>query len=164
LIDVARKLCSTSIAGILQNQRDQELEDRTAAVLADIQLSYFIIFEAVARLKSARKAARELGLTDAGVSYSLSRLEKKLGVALFLLRASGRRSRPVTPSPAGTILLKNSRQALAALQRGLDGIVHAQDRPRRRPLAAHDLEHHGSHSGERLAAEDSGDLLSEEQR
>jgi len=43
-----------------------------------------IVFEAAGRLESFTAAARELGMTQAAVSYAVARLEDQLGVALFL--------------------------------------------------------------------------------
>ena len=42
------------------------------------------VFEAAGRLSSFSAAARELGMTQAAVSYAIARLEAQLGVALFL--------------------------------------------------------------------------------
>lgn len=43
-----------------------------------------IVFEAAGRLSSFTAAARELGMTQAAVSYAVARLEDHLGTALFL--------------------------------------------------------------------------------
>jgi DNA-binding transcriptional LysR family regulator len=57
-----------------------------------------VAFEAAGRLASFSAAARELGMTQAAVSYAIGRLESQLGTALFLrghrrvrLTESGRR-------------------------------------------------------------------------
>jgi DNA-binding transcriptional LysR family regulator len=42
-----------------------------------------IVFEAAARLKSFTAAGRELGMSQAGVSYAIKGLEQQLGVGLF---------------------------------------------------------------------------------
>ena len=42
-----------------------------------------IVFEAAARLKSFTAAGRELGMSQAAVSYAIKGLERQLGVALF---------------------------------------------------------------------------------
>src|SRR5262245_32963101 len=42
-----------------------------------------IVFEAAARLKSFTAAGRELGMSQAAVSYAIKGLEKQLGVGLF---------------------------------------------------------------------------------
>lgn len=47
-------------------------------------LSGLHVFEAAGRLSSFSAAARELGLTQAAVSYAIARLEQQLGAMLFL--------------------------------------------------------------------------------
>ncbi len=47
-------------------------------------LNSLVVFEAAGRLSSFSAAARELGMTQAAVSYAIARLEEQLGVALFL--------------------------------------------------------------------------------
>lgn len=47
-------------------------------------LNGLAVFEAAGRLSSFSAAARELGMTQAAVSYAVNRLERQLGVALFL--------------------------------------------------------------------------------
>lgn len=59
-------------------------------------LSAVKVFEAAARHENFTKAAAELGMTQAAVSYQIRLLEERLGVALFL-----RSKRRVTLSDAG---------------------------------------------------------------
>ncbi|MEY4697698.1 MAG: hypothetical protein RIT14_2126 [Pseudomonadota bacterium] len=47
-------------------------------------LNSLVVFEAAGRLSSFTAAARELGMTQAAVSYAVARLEEDLGSALFL--------------------------------------------------------------------------------
>lgn len=47
-------------------------------------LNGLAVFEAAGRLASFSAAARELGMTQAAVSYAIARLEAQLGVTLFL--------------------------------------------------------------------------------
>jgi DNA-binding transcriptional LysR family regulator len=47
-------------------------------------LSSLVVFEAAGRLMSFSAAARELGMTQAAVSYAIGRLESQLATALFL--------------------------------------------------------------------------------
>jgi LysR family glycine cleavage system transcriptional activator len=48
------------------------------------------VFEAAARLGNFTRAARELGMTQAAVSYQIKVLEERVGTPLFLApRASG---------------------------------------------------------------------------
>lgn len=51
--------------------------------LATVPLSAIRLFEAAARLKSFTKAADELGVTQAAVSWQVKALEQRLGQALF---------------------------------------------------------------------------------
>ena len=51
--------------------------------LASIPLSALRIFEAAARLKSFTRAAEELGVSQAAVSWQVKALEQRLGQALF---------------------------------------------------------------------------------
>ncbi|WP_374655062.1 LysR substrate-binding domain-containing protein [Dongia sp.] len=46
-------------------------------------LNALVIFEAAGRLASFTKAARELNMTQAAVSYGMKQLERALGIALF---------------------------------------------------------------------------------
>ncbi|MET0364344.1 MAG: LysR substrate-binding domain-containing protein [Sphingobium sp.] len=62
-------------------------------------LSAVRVFEAAARLEHFSAAARELGLTQAAVSYQIRLLEERLGVSLF--QRSGRR---VTLTDRGRVL------------------------------------------------------------
>lgn len=70
--------------------------------LADLSL-----LEAVARHRSFRAAADELGLTRSAVSHAIRALEAELAVRLF-----HRTTRSVAPTEAGTRLLKRLRPAL----------------------------------------------------
>ena len=78
-------------------------------------LSAVRVFEAAARHENFTKAAAELGMTQAAVSYQIRLLEERLGLALFTrdkgrVRLSGqgrklpsslaRSIRSVRPSPA----------------------------------------------------------------
>lgn len=47
-------------------------------------INSLVVFEAAGRLSSFTAAARELGMTQAAVSYAIARLEEHLGTALFL--------------------------------------------------------------------------------
>lgn len=94
-------------------------------ILATIPLSAIRVFEAAARLKSFTRAAGELGVSQAAVSWQVKALERRLGQALFLrlprevaLTASGERlSRAATE--AMTIL----RTALADLSETGEGVL-----------------------------------------
>ena len=75
-------------------------------------------FEAAARHLNFSRAADELGLTPAAVSYQIKDIEAQLGLALF-----ARTSRSIRLTPAG--------EALAAPPDALDGLRRATARARR---------------------------------
>lgn len=69
-------------------------------------------FEAAARHLNFTRAADEVGLTPAAVSYQIKEIEDQLGVALF-----SRTSRSIQLTPAGAVLFEAAANALATLQR-----------------------------------------------
>ncbi len=71
-----------------------------------------VVFRAVARLLSFRKAAEELYLTQPAVSQQIKALEEELGVQLF-----DRSGAQASLSPAGKILLKHAERASNILAR-----------------------------------------------
>jgi LysR family glycine cleavage system transcriptional activator len=82
-------------------------------------------FEAVARLKSVREAAQELGLTPSAVSHQLRNLEDHLGVALF-----NRGNQAIELNATGAQFadyaergFRELRQGVAALRNNLDADV-----------------------------------------
>lgn len=68
-------------------------------------------FEAVARHLSFTRAAEELGMTQAAVSYQIKLLEERVGTPLFL-----RKPRPVALSEAGANLAPQVRQAFEIMR------------------------------------------------
>ncbi len=52
--------------------------------LAGIPLASIRVFEAAARLLSFTRAAEELGMTQAAVSWQIKSLETRLGQSLFV--------------------------------------------------------------------------------
>lgn len=83
------------------------------------------VFEAAARLGSFTRAAAELGMTQAAVSYQIKVLEERVGAPLFLrgprqvtLTEAGRRL-----SPAVTAAFDQLRAALGAFRDEADGGV-----------------------------------------
>lgn len=76
-------------------------------------LSAVKVFEAAARHENFTRAASELGMTQAAVSYQIRLLEERLGVALFL-----RSNRRVTLSDAG-------RRAAPLVGRAFDALEDA---------------------------------------
>jgi DNA-binding transcriptional LysR family regulator len=71
-------------------------------------------FAAVARSRSFTEAAPELGLSTSALSYTVRRLESRLGVRLLQ-----RNSRSVAPTEAGERLLQTLRPALEDVSRAL---------------------------------------------
>lgn len=79
-------------------------------------------FEAAARHLSFTKAAKELGMTQAAVSYQVRLLEEKLGVPLFL-----RRPRKVELTEAGSRLAGRSTEAFDILRDAVAMIAERAD-------------------------------------
>lgn len=79
--------------------------------LATLPLSAIRVFEAAARLRSFTRAAAELGMTQAAVSWQVKALERRLGQTLFK-----RLPREVEPTPAGERLARAATDALAILR------------------------------------------------
>lgn len=69
-------------------------------------------FEAAARHLHFTRAADEVGLTPAAVSYQIKEIEAQLGIVLFT-----RTSRSIQLTPAGAVLFDAAVQALDTLQR-----------------------------------------------
>jgi LysR family glycine cleavage system transcriptional activator len=69
-------------------------------------------FEAAARHLNFTRAADEVGLTPAAVSYQIKEIEDQLGIVLF-----ARTSRSIQLTPAGTVLFEATTDALARLHR-----------------------------------------------
>ncbi|MEO6012982.1 MAG: LysR substrate-binding domain-containing protein [Devosia sp.] len=74
-------------------------------------LSAIRVFEAAARLLSFTKAAAELGMTQAAVSYQIKLLEERLGAPLFL-----RRPRALSLTEAGQWLAPRTSDAFDLLR------------------------------------------------
>ncbi|QWP75825.1 LysR family transcriptional regulator [Lysobacter sp. K5869] len=71
-------------------------------------------FEAAARHLNFTRAAEEVGLTPAAVSYQIKEIEEQLGVTLFV-----RNSRSIQLTAAGAELYRAAVEALGTLQRAL---------------------------------------------
>ncbi|HEY0438147.1 MAG TPA: LysR substrate-binding domain-containing protein [Phenylobacterium sp.] len=85
--------------------------------LASIPLSAIRVFEAAARLLSFTGAARELGMTQAAVSFQVKALERRLDQPLFR-----RLAREVALTPAGERLARASAEAMTALRGAVSDI------------------------------------------
>ena len=87
--------------------------------LADLQA-----FATVARLRSFRQAATELGVSPSALSHTLRSLEARLGVRLL-----NRTTRSVAPTEAGASLLDRLAPALVDIHGALDEINAFRDSP-----------------------------------
>lgn len=77
----------------------------------DMNLNLLRVFESVYRTNSMTEAAKELHLTQSGVSQHMTSLEEILGVKLF-----DRVKQRLVPTEAGSILYKKSNQTLNELE------------------------------------------------
>lgn len=81
-------------------------------------------FANIARAKSFRKAAREMGLSVSGLSQRLRELEELLGMRLL-----NRTTRSVSPTEAGEELLERLGPALDAMRAAVVDVQDRRDRP-----------------------------------
>jgi LysR family glycine cleavage system transcriptional activator len=79
--------------------------------LANLPLSAIRVFEAAARLLSFTRAAQELGMTQAAVSWQVKALERRLDQPLFR-----RLPREVVLTPAGERLARAATEAIGLLR------------------------------------------------
>src|SRR5450432_2028877 len=86
--------------------------------LATLPLSAIRVFEAAARLKSFTRAAEELGMTQAAVSWQVKALERRLGQVLFR-----RLPREVALTPAGERLARAATEAVGLLRGALADLI-----------------------------------------
>src|SRR6185503_19944818 len=89
-------------------------------ILASIPLSALRIFEAAARLKSFTRAADELGVSQAAVSWQVKPLEQRLGQALFR-----RLPREVALTTEGERLARACTEAMGLLRNALADLTDA---------------------------------------
>ncbi|QPC41743.1 LysR family transcriptional regulator [Kaustia mangrovi] len=87
-------------------------------------ISDLMAFVAVAKRRSFRKAAVDLGITPSAVSHRIRALEDRLGV-----RVLNRTTRSVAPTSAGQRLLKQLRPAFESLEGALDAVNDFRDQP-----------------------------------
>ncbi|HZZ35140.1 MAG TPA: LysR substrate-binding domain-containing protein [Caulobacteraceae bacterium] len=86
--------------------------------LASIPLSAVRVFEAAARLGSFTRAAEELGITQAAVSWQVKALEQRLGQALFR-----RLPREVALTASGERLARASSEAISVLRAAVSDLT-----------------------------------------
>ena len=89
---------------------------------ARIKLRHLRTFVEVARRQSVNQAADALAVTQPAVSKTLKELEEIAGARLMERGRSG-----VALTPVGEMFLHYAGSALAALERGMDGINHARE-------------------------------------
>jgi len=82
--------------------------------LAGVPLSAIRVFEAAARLRSFTRAAEDLGITQAAVSWQVKVLEQRLGLSLFR-----RMPREVVLTAAGERLARGAGEAMESLRSAL---------------------------------------------
>lgn len=87
-------------------------------------LAELAAFDAVARLKSFRRAGEERGVTASAISHAVSNLEARVG-----LRLLNRTTRSVSLTDAGTMLLSRLSPAFADIGSALDGLNQFRDTP-----------------------------------
>ncbi len=90
--------------------------------LASLPLSAFRVFEAAARLGSFTRAAEELGMTQAAVSWQVKALERRLNQALFR-----RLPREVALTPAGERLSRAATEAMTLLRGAVSDLVETDE-------------------------------------
>lgn len=78
-------------------------------------------FEAAGRHLNFTRAAEEVGLTPAAVSYQVKEIEEQLGLVLF-----ARTSRSIQLTPAGAVLFEAAGEALHTLQRAVSRAARLQ--------------------------------------
>jgi DNA-binding transcriptional LysR family regulator len=88
------------------------------------ELSELAAFDAVARLRSFRRAADERGVTASAVSHAVSNLEERIGVRLL-----NRTTRSVSPTDAGSMLHAQLSVAFADIGNALDALNRYRDTP-----------------------------------
>jgi LysR family glycine cleavage system transcriptional activator len=93
-----------------------------ADILASYSLGAIRVFETAARLKSFTRAADELGVTQAAVSWQVKALEQRLGQPLFV-----RRVREVDLTPAGERLARAATESMALLRAALSDLVESDE-------------------------------------
>ena len=95
-------------------------DPRTTDPLAGVPLSSIRVFEAAARLKSFTRAAAELGMTQAAVSWQIKALETKLSLSLFR-----RLPREVALTEPGERLARAATEAMLLLRRAFADLTEA---------------------------------------
>ena len=82
------------------------------------------VFAAVAEERSFTRAAARLGVSQSALSHTIRSLEKRLSLQLL-----ARTTRSVSPTPAGSALLRDLAPALERIQQSLQKVRKLSDRP-----------------------------------
>jgi LysR family transcriptional regulator, glycine cleavage system transcriptional activator len=90
--------------------------------LATLPLSAVRIFEAAARLRSFTRAAEELNITQAAVSWQVKALEQRLGQPLFQ-----RLPREVVLTPSGERLARAATESLSILRSAVSDLTETDE-------------------------------------
>lgn len=90
--------------------------------LASIPLSAIRVFEAAARQRSFTRAADELGISQAAVSWQVKSLERRLGQVLF-----DRQPKEVALTPPGALLAGAATDALGVLRTAISDLTDADE-------------------------------------
>jgi LysR family glycine cleavage system transcriptional activator len=93
-----------------------------ADILSTVPLSAIRVFEAAARLKSFTRAAEELGVTQAAVSWQVKALEQRLAQPLFL-----RLPREVALTPGGERLARAATEAVNLLRAAVSDLTETAE-------------------------------------
>lgn len=92
--------------------------------MSDANLVDLQAFAAVARLRSFRRAAQEMGVSPSALSHAMRSLETKLGVRLL-----HRTTRSVAPTEAGERLMDRLAPALLDIHEALESVNQFRDSP-----------------------------------
>ena len=87
-------------------------------------LSDLTVFAAVAEERSFTRAAARLGVSQSALSHTVRALERRIGLQLL-----ARTTRSVSPTPAGTALLKDLAPSLERIQHSLAKVRNLSQRP-----------------------------------
>ena len=82
------------------------------------------VFAIVAEERSFTRAAFRLGVSQSALSHTIRALEKRLGLQLL-----ARTTRSVSPTPAGSALLRDLQPALERIQQSLHKVRKLSDQP-----------------------------------
>src|ERR1700722_15488723 len=88
------------------------------------ELGDLLAFVAVAEERSFTRAAAKLGVSQSALSYTIRRLETRLG-----LRLLNRTTRSVSPTAGGERLLRTLRPAFHQIDTELDALSELREKP-----------------------------------